>query len=60
MDELTIRRMLKESKKELSVLKNKYESSPTKQLKFDLNIKVVEVGLLNVKLRNIKKRGTYS
>lgn len=60
MDELTIRRMLKESKKELSVLKNKYEASPTKQLKFDLNIKVVEVGLLNVKLRNIKKRGTYS
>ena len=58
MDELSIRRMLKESEKELQEVKLKYIKNPTKQLKFDLNIKSVEVGLLKIKLKNIKRRGT--
>ena len=60
MDELTVRRMLKESRQELSVLQTKYKIQPSKQLKFDLNVKSVEVALLNVKLKNIKRRGAYN
>ena len=58
MDELNIRRMLKESEKELQEVKLKYIKNPTKQVKFDLNLKSVEVGLLKIKLKNIKRRGT--
>lgn len=58
MNELSIRRMLKESEKELQEVKLKYIKNPTKQLKFDLNLKSVEVGLLKIKLKNIKRRGT--
>lgn len=58
MDELSIRRMLKESEKELQEVKLKYIKNPTKQLKFDLNLKSVEVGLLKIKLKNIKRKGT--
>lgn len=56
MDELSINRMLKESKLELDELKIKYMKTPTKQLKFDLNLKMVEVGLLKIKLKNIRRR----
>lgn len=58
MDELCIRRILKESNKELKEIQSKYLKSPTKQLKFDLNLKSVEVALLKIKLKNIKSRGT--
>lgn len=58
MDELSIRRMLKESSSELKVIQVKYLKNPTKQLKFDLNLKSVEVALLKIKLKNIKRRGT--
>jgi hypothetical protein len=59
VDELTVRRMLKESKQELNIIQAKYKVNPSKQLRVDLNFKVIEVGLLNVKLKNIKSRGTY-
>ena len=58
MDELSIRRMLKESSSELKLIQVKYLKNPTKQLKFDLNLKSVEVALLKIKLKNIKRRGT--
>lgn len=58
MDELFIRRMLKESNKELKEIQIKYLKRATKQLKFDLNLKSVEVALLKIKLKNIKSRGT--
>ncbi|WP_300855468.1 hypothetical protein [uncultured Clostridium sp.] len=58
MDELFIRRILKESNKELKEIQIKYLKRPTKQLKFDLNLKSVEVALLKIKLKNIKSRGT--
>ncbi|WP_291548062.1 hypothetical protein [Clostridium sp. HMP27] len=57
MDEFTIRRMLKKSEKELKELKCKFKTNPSKQIKFDLNLKQVEVALLKIKLKNIK-RGT--
>lgn len=58
MDELSIRRMLRGSTKELKEMQLKYLKSSTKQLKFDLNLKSVEVALLKIKLKNIKNRGT--
>lgn len=58
MDELSIRRILKESSSELKLIQVKYLKNPTKQLKFDLNLKSVEVALLKIKLKNIKRRGT--
>lgn len=58
MDQLSIRRMLKESNSELKLIQVKYLKNPTKQLKFDLNLKSVEVALLKIKLKNIKRRGT--
>jgi hypothetical protein len=60
MDEFTVIKMIKESKQELNVLKNKHMAAPTKQTKFDLDLKSVGIALLNVKLKNIRRRGTYS
>lgn len=58
IDEITLRIMIKESTKELKLIRKEYLNNPTEQLRFDLKLKVLEVGLLKIKLKNIRQKGT--
>jgi hypothetical protein len=57
LDELAVHRWIKESKQELSQLRKEYEEKKTKELRFLVKLKQIEVKLAELKLINMKKRG---
>lgn len=55
MDELTVRRYLKQSVAEFKEIHKAYKEEPNKQLRFDLSLKYLEVKVWQRKLKNLKK-----
>lgn len=54
--ELEVRRMLKQAKVEYAEMEKQYLDNPTRQGKFDLTLKVLEVRFFEAKIKNMKRR----
>ena len=58
MTELEARRWLKQVKAEYDALEAEYIENPTRQNKFDLTIKVLELQCAEAKVKNMKSDAT--
>jgi hypothetical protein len=55
MTELETRRWLKRAKQECKEMEERCIQEPTRQLKFDLTLKVMEIRFAEAKIKNMKR-----